>query len=80
MSNCTRSAFSDLFSNVLNDTLFAINDVNYALGATIRTGFHFENLSGLRAADCHTHFYVDACVAAWLSTLVVPRVVSFTWP
>ena len=67
--NCTRS--------VLNGALIALNDTNYVLVATIGTKFHLKSLSGRRAADCCTYFYVGACIAAWLSASAVPRVGFF---
>ena len=76
--NRTRSAFC--VSPTYWTAHFALDNINYILGATIGTGFHFENLSGGRAADCQTRFYVGACLAAWLPTPAVLRVGSFTWP
>ena len=68
------------FSNVLKGTPFALNDINHILGATIGTSVHLEDLSGRRAADGCTHFYMGACLAAWLLTPAIPRVGFFYWP
>ena len=77
--NRTRSALS-VFFNVLNGALFALNDVNYVVGATIGVGFYFKCLSGRRAVDCYTFLMWAHVLQRGCRRRLFPEWVSFTWP
>ena len=62
------------FSNVLNSTSSALNQVHHVASTTVRNGFHAKSRASCCAAKHPAHFYMGTCFTAWMFTRTVPLV------
>ena len=53
---------------------FAFDKIDYISSATIRSSFNSKGLTGRRAAERRTHFYMGTSLAAWLLATAIPRI------
>ena len=62
------------FSDVLDGTSSALNQVHHVAGTTVRGGFHTKSCASCSAAKHGACFYMRTCLTAWMFTRTVPPV------
>ena len=62
------------FSDVLNGTSFALNQVHHVPRSTVGSGFHTKLCALCRAVKYSAHFYMGTCFTEWMFTGTVTLV------